>query len=264
MGGTAPGPETAGFKAVGANALNRVRGLPRACALYVLYDPATVRPTALVRSTLLSSLRTAAYACVVRDRCRAEVVGILGSGDIARTLARLWARLDGPGPREVRLYSPHLRADALTTAIGPTPYRLVTARCPEDAVQGADLLVTATTAAAPVFSGSWLDDDAVHVNLGGHEAPLAFVERCARSGALIADDLEGTLRRGVQSLAIWWAGQDPARARPAVHDFTDAPWDTRRRPWHVNCVGRPDLDVALARWAVALAHEAGHGQVVTL
>ncbi|MEV7424440.1 NAD(P)-binding domain-containing protein [Streptomyces sp. NPDC091212] len=256
--------EAAGFKAVGANALNRSLGLSRACALYVLYDPATMRPTALVRSTLLSSLRTAAYACIVRERCRAQVVAILGSGDIARTLARLWAHLDGPGPREVRICSPHLRAAAVTAAIGPTPYRLVTTRSPEDAVKGADLLVTATTAATPVFSGSWLNDDIVHVNLGGHEAPLAFVEQCARGGTLIADDLAGTLRRGVQSLAVWWAGQDPAPTGIPVHDFTTDSWDTLERPWHVNCVGRADLDVALAQWALSLAQHAGHGQSITL
>ncbi|MCX4967106.1 hypothetical protein OHA98_20375 [Streptomyces sp. NBC_00654] len=47
------------------------------------------------------------------------------------------------------------------------------------------------------------------MNLGGHETPLDFIDRCAGKGTLIADDLDATLRREVQSLAIWWNGQDP-------------------------------------------------------
>ncbi|MBO8190129.1 NAD(P)-binding domain-containing protein [Streptomyces oryzae] len=254
----------AGFKAIGANTLNHQQGLPRACALYVLYDRLTARPRTIIRSTLLSALRTAACACVVRDLCEARVVGVLGSGHIASTLVRLWAMQDRSELQEVRIYSPHLDAEKLRAAVGPTPYPLLDAHSAREAVTGADMLVTATTATRPVFSSSWVAPDAVQVNFGGYEAPLDFVDRCFHSGSVIVDTLEGTLHRGGQSLSLWWAGQDTPPATDRIQDFAAADRSRLDRPWHVNCVGRPDLDVALAQWSESLAREAGRGRTVAL
>jgi ornithine cyclodeaminase/alanine dehydrogenase-like protein (mu-crystallin family) len=252
-----------GFKAVGANVLNQDQGLPRACALYVLYDRLNMQPRTIIRSALLSALRTAAYACIVRELCRARVVALLGSGQIACTLARLWALLECAELEEIRVYSPNIRIEQFRVGVGPAPYRLVRAGSAKDAVIGADMLVTATTSSIPVFDSSWLGP-AVHVNLGGHEAPFAFVDRCARAGSIIVDTLEGTLQRGTQSLAIWLSQHDPPPTGLRVHTFTASDWDVLDRPWHVSCVGRADLDVAVALHAEVLARRAGLGQVVML
>ncbi len=259
-------PHAAGFKAIGANVMNREGGYSRADALYVLYDQKSLRPRTIIRCLLLSSLRTASYACIIQHRSRARSIGFLGSGELVRTTIRLLAQCAAPPVEEVRIYSPNLDLSSVRKSVGEVPFLLKGCDTAQSAVEDVQMVVTATTASSPVFDPSWLVSNIVHVNLGGCEAPLDFVELCLRSGTVIVDDFEGTLKRGTQSLALWWRGNGSPAATESVKTFDWArnEWDSLPRPWHVTCVGRSDLDVTLAAWVDKWARLAGCGREVTL
>jgi ornithine cyclodeaminase/alanine dehydrogenase-like protein (mu-crystallin family) len=130
-------------------------------AIIVLFHPQTGEPVALMDGRLITELRTPAASAVATDllaRRDASVLAILGSGvQAASHLAalRLVRTL-----REVRVWSPR------NAARFAAEHNVLAAPSAEEAVRGADLIVTATSATTPVLLGDWVSPGA-HVNAVG-------------------------------------------------------------------------------------------------
>jgi len=114
---------------------------------------------------LITEVRTAAVSAVATEflaRPDASVLAIIGSGVQARShLEALRLVRDF---REVRVWSPR-RAAAFAEEHG-----VRAAAAAEEAVRGADVVVTATTSPTPVLSGEWLSPG-VHINAVGAPRP---------------------------------------------------------------------------------------------
>jgi alanine dehydrogenase len=130
-------------------------------AIIALFRPETGEPLALMDGRLITEMRTAAASAVATDllaRPDASVLAILGAGvQAASHLAAL--RLVRP-IQEVRVWSPH---NASRFAV---EHGVRAARSAEEAVRGADLVVTATSATSPVLRGEWVSAG-THVNAVG-------------------------------------------------------------------------------------------------
>jgi alanine dehydrogenase len=114
---------------------------------------------------LITEVRTAAVSAVATEhlaRADASVLAIIGSGVQARShlealrLVRYF--------RDVRVWSPR-RAAAFAEEHG-----VRAAASAEEAVRGADVVVTATTSPTPVLLGEWLSPGA-HINAVGAPRP---------------------------------------------------------------------------------------------
>jgi ornithine cyclodeaminase/alanine dehydrogenase-like protein (mu-crystallin family) len=134
-------------------------------ATILLFKPETGEPLVSMDGRLITEVRTAAVSAVATKhlaRADASVLAIIGAGVQARShLEALRLVRDF---REVRVWSPrHAAAFA-------REHRVRAAASAEEAVRGADVVVTATTSRTPVLFGEWLAPGA-HVNAVGAPRP---------------------------------------------------------------------------------------------
>jgi ornithine cyclodeaminase/alanine dehydrogenase-like protein (mu-crystallin family) len=155
-------PEGLGIKIVTFYATNAERGIPTHMATIFLVDPETGTPLAVMDGRLITEMRTAAVSAAATKllaSADARVLAILGSGVQARShveALRLDRKFD-----EIRVWS-HTpeHAERFAKEIGAK------AMPAEDAVRGADVVVTATNSKTTVLKGSWLKRGC-HVNAVG-------------------------------------------------------------------------------------------------
>lgn len=128
---------------------------------------------ALLDGASLNPLKTGAAGAVGVDalaRADAATVAILGSGTQARGQLRATATVRDL--ERVAVYSPTAaHSEAFAAEMDGRLEATVTAvESAREAVTGADIVITATTADEPVFDGAWLDDGA-HVTAMGQYHP---------------------------------------------------------------------------------------------
>jgi thiomorpholine-carboxylate dehydrogenase len=142
---------------------NAAVGLPGLLSLVVLMDARDGRTLAIMEGNELTARRTAAVSAIAadrfasRDRC---VLGLIGSGVLARAHARLLARVRELS--DIRVWSPtpeHARACA--EAIGGRAVESA-----EAAASNADIVCTLTHAREPVLFGRWLKPGAFVAAVG--------------------------------------------------------------------------------------------------
>ena len=166
----AAGAAGVGVKLVTLSEFNRQRGLPFIHAVYVLFDPETQRPEALVDGTELTAIRTAAVSALATRylaKPDASRLAIFGAGVQATT--HLEAMLAIRPIRSVTVISrgTERAAGLVDRAIAAG----VSARVgtPGD-IGEADLVCTCTTSAVSVFDGGNLAPG-THVNAVGAYLP---------------------------------------------------------------------------------------------
>ncbi len=140
-------------------------GLPTHLATILLFRPETGELLATMDGRLITEMRTAAASAVATRhlaRQDASVLAILGSGVQARSHLEA-LRLVRPF-QDVRVWSPR---HALAFAQAHQVRAVASA---EEAVRGADVIVVATAATAPVLRGEWLAPGA-HINAVGATRP---------------------------------------------------------------------------------------------
>jgi len=165
MPGFVRDPAVLGAKLVAVIGANQARGLPTHRASILLLDPETGALTALMDGRLITEMRTAAVSAVSAKymaRADAAVLAILGSGVQARShleALALWRAFP-----EVRVWSPtpeHLRRFAAESSVPVRPCGSAA-----EAVRGADVVVLATAASAPVMEDAWVAPGAHVISVG--------------------------------------------------------------------------------------------------
>jgi alanine dehydrogenase len=134
-------------------------------AVILLFRPETGEPLAMMDGRLITEERTAAVSAVATKhlaRADASVLALIGSGVQARShLKALRLVRDF---RDVRVWSPRHAADFARQ------FGVRACASAEEAVRGADVIVTATTSKTPVLRGEWLSPGA-HINAVGAPRP---------------------------------------------------------------------------------------------
>ncbi|HEY2627295.1 MAG TPA: ornithine cyclodeaminase family protein [Candidatus Udaeobacter sp.] len=155
-------PEGLGIKIVTFYATNTKLRIPTHMATIFLVDPETGTPLAVMDGTLITERRTAAVSAAATKLLaspNAKVLAILGSGVQARShveALRHVRKFD-----EIRVWShtpEHAERFAKESGAKAMPA--------EDAVRGADVIVTVTNSQTPVLKGAWLKPGC-HVNAVG-------------------------------------------------------------------------------------------------
>lgn len=156
-----------GVKALTYYPANAARGLATHHAQILLFRADNGEPLATIDGRLITEWRTAAVSAAatkVLAASDARALAILGSGVQARSHAEALALVRDFA--DVRVWSPTAaHARRLADAIGG---RAVAAA--KDAVEGADVVVTATAATTPILEGAWLKRGC-HVNAVGAPRP---------------------------------------------------------------------------------------------
>lgn len=146
-----------GLKVGSYFATNDAKGLPRHNSITLLFDQSEGRIGAIVEGGKLNAYRTAAADAVATDalaRKDAKVLALFGTGHQAEYEARAVARIRtlervlvvGRDAGKTEAFVAGLRAEGL-----PAESTVAEAAC-----RAADIIVTATTAAAPLFEAEWV------------------------------------------------------------------------------------------------------------
>jgi ornithine cyclodeaminase len=243
---------------------NPKRGLDAHQGTVTLFDGETGEVRALMNASAITAIRTAAVSAVATRLLAGgdgRELGILGAGVQARShLEALRVVRDF---EHVRIYSPtaeHARALAQETGAEA----VATA---EEAVRGADVVVTATSSPEPVLERAWLKEGA-HVNAIGGRPPLM----CELDMATIADSSffvdrresaeaeAGDYREALEAGAI---GPDHIKAEIGEVLIGAAPGRTAPDELTVfRSLGLAVEDLAAAEYVVRRAHETGAGTEV--
>ena len=164
-----------GAKLVSVVPRNASRGRPVVQATVVLLDDQTGAPAAVLDGTTLTAIRTGAASGLATDLLApadARRLAIVGAGVQAR--AQLEAVCTVRRIDEVRVWSrTAARAERFAQEVRgrrPVPERVSVARTVQDAVAGAQVICTATSAHAPVLLAAGVADGA-HVNAVGSFTP---------------------------------------------------------------------------------------------
>lgn len=184
---------------------NADRGLHTHDAVVQLFRTETGEPLAVVGGRTITALRTAAVSALATHmlaRPDSRVLAILGSGVQARThrqALKLVREFE-----EVRVWS--RTPEHASRFADETGARATEA---EEAVAGADVIVTVTSASEPILRGRWLKEGA-HVNAVGAVGPLnrEIDDHAMKDSVVIVESREAALRESadiVQSGASIYA-----------------------------------------------------------
>jgi len=169
---------------------NADRGMHTHQAVIQLFRADTGEPLAIMDGRLITEMRTAAVSAVAVDLLAqpdAKVLGILGSGVQARSHVqalsrvrkfeeiRVWSRTEG----NARRFAEEVGAQ-VTTA--------------EEAVSGADVVLTLTSSPEPVLRGRWLKKDAIVCAVGAVTPNRRELDDEAMRGAVVVESREAALR----------------------------------------------------------------------
>ncbi|HLW94250.1 MAG TPA: ornithine cyclodeaminase family protein [Solirubrobacteraceae bacterium] len=154
---------------------NPSRGLDSHQGVVVLFDGETGVPSAVLNASAVTAIRTAAVTALATRllaREDARTLAILGSGVQAR--AHVEALMHARPFQTVRIFSPTTEhANALAEAAAETQSTTFeVAPDARSAVEGADVVVTATSSREPVLERDWLAPG-THVNAIGASVPSA-------------------------------------------------------------------------------------------
>ena len=259
----------AGAKVVSVNPGNAARGLPAIHAVVLVLDVLTGRPTALMDGTWLTALRTGAVGGLAADllaRSDAKTVALFGAGVQART--QLEAVRCVREITEVRVVSRSgASADRLAGEV--VGVRAVCVDDANEAIEGADIIIAATSSSAPVFDGARVEPGTHVTGVGSYTLDMREVDTALVQRARIivdqreavmeeAGDIVGPIRDGVVDETVIIAeigevvlGRVPGRTADSEITFFKS-------------VGNAVQDVAVAARVLAAAESEGHGLVVDL
>ena len=182
-------PDGLGLKAVTFYPSNAQRGIPTHMATIFLVDPQTGTPLAIMDGRLITEMRTAAVSAAATKLLAspaAKVLAILGSG--VQALSHVEALRLVRQFEEICVWSP-THAKQFAQEIGAT------AMPAEEAVRGADVIVTVTSSKTPVLNGNWLKPGC-HVNAIGACRPdwRELDDEAMQNGVVFVDSREGAMK----------------------------------------------------------------------
>ncbi len=239
MPSSAPG--AVGVKLVTVAPGNPDRGRPRIQGVYVLFDPETLAPAALLDGIGLTDLRTSAVsALAVRHLAVPDARRLLVFGTGAQARAHVGAlRAVQTGIERVDVVARDRgRLEAFATWCAAEHGIAARIAAPDDAGE-ADLVLCATTAREPLFDGALVRDDATVVAIGSHEPGAREVdERLAGRATVVVESRASAMREAgdviqagldpetlVPLAALVRGEARPAEGRPRFFKSTGMAWE---------------------------------------
>jgi thiomorpholine-carboxylate dehydrogenase len=213
-------------------------------AMIQLFRSDTGEPLAVMDGRLITEMRTAAVSAVAVDRLAlpdARVLGILGSGVQARSHVQALSRVRRF--EEIRVWSrTEENARRFADEVGA---RVTTT---EEAVSGADVVLTLTSSPVPILQGRWLKEDAVVCAVGAVTPDRRELDDEAMRGAVVVESREAAMKEPGDILLA------KAQVSAEIGELLDRREIARNgRPVVFKSVGIAIEDIAAAKLAYELA-----------
>jgi ornithine cyclodeaminase/alanine dehydrogenase-like protein (mu-crystallin family) len=240
-------------------------------ALFVLSEIQKGFPLAVMEGTLASNVRVGTMGAIAAKHLappEPQVIGFIGSGEQAK-MHLLAMKTVRPTLSECRVSAKTTQEEEeFIEQMAPIlpEMKFVSAQTRgEVAITDADIIVTATSAQAPLLKAAWVKPGSFYSHIGGWEDEYAVAQQCDK---IVCDHWE-TVKHRTQTLSRMYkegvlkesdiygnldelvAGEKPGREKEDERSY-------------FNAVGLAYVDVAIA-WAMyQRAAESGCGQDLTL
>jgi ornithine cyclodeaminase/alanine dehydrogenase-like protein (mu-crystallin family) len=246
-------------------------GLQNLTALFILSEIERGFPIAVLEGTLASNIRVGAMGALAAKHfapADARVIGFIGSGEQAK-MHLLAMKTVRPSLAECRVAARTAEEEEQfvreLAPLVPGMELVATGTDRARAMEGADILVTATSAQAPLLEAAWMRPGSFYSHVGGWEDEYAVARQCQK---IVCDDWE-TVKHRTQTLSRMYkdgelgdgdiygnldevvAGEKPGREA-----------DDERV--YFNAVGLAFVDVAIALAMYRRATGAGKGRELTM
>jgi N-[(2S)-2-amino-2-carboxyethyl]-L-glutamate dehydrogenase len=231
-------------------------GLQNLTALFILSEIEKGFPIAVLEGTLASNIRVGAMGALAAKHFAprdARVIGFIGSGEQAK-MHLLAMKTVRPTLTECRVAAKTAEEEQqFVRELGPLLPDMELVPAGTDgarAMEEADILVTATSAQAPLLKAAWMKPGSFYSHVGGWEDEYAVARQCQnlsrmyKDGELADADIHGNLDEVV-------AGAKPGREA-----------DDERV--YFNAVGLAFVDVAIALAMYRRATDAGKGRELAM
>jgi ornithine cyclodeaminase/alanine dehydrogenase len=197
---------------------NPKNNLPAILATIMLFSAETGKIIATLDGSYITAIRTAcasAMATKALANPQNRVLGILGAGVQARTHIQALIRVRKI--EKIKLYSPSGASAAAVKKEMESQVKCAidVANSAEEAVRGADLVVTATTAKEPILRSAWLKPG-VHINaVGSHRPDLREIDGATLARAKIIVDSRDAIMAECGDILL--ALKEKSIAENAIH-----------------------------------------------
>lgn len=242
-------------------------GIQNLSAVIILSEIEHGFPVAFMEGTLCSNMRVGAMGGLAAKhlaRADSEVIGFIGAGEQAKMhliamktafpglkTCRVGAKTPDEEQQFVDEMGPIFKDMEITGAMTKL----------EDAVSDADIIVTATSAQAPLLKAKWMKPGAFYSHVGGWEDEYEVAKQCDK---IVCDDWE-TVKHRTQTLSRMY--KDGELADDDIHGnlidlilgkVPGRESDDERT--YFNAVGLAFADVGIANAMYERALEVGMGQ----
>ena len=173
-------------------------GVQNLSAIFVLSEIETGFPVAVVEGTLASNMRVAAIGAIAAkhlSRKNSEVIGFIGAGEQAK-MHLLAMTIVRPSLKECRIAAKTREEeqqfiDELSPLLPNITFVAANTHA-RNAMETADILVTATSAQAPLLKAEWMKKGAFYSHIGGWEDEYAVAQQADK---IVCDDWETVTHR---------------------------------------------------------------------
>ncbi len=246
-------------------------GLQNLSAVIILSEIEHGFPIAFMEGTLCSNMRVGAMGGIAAKhlaREDSENIGFIGAGEQSK-MHLIAMKTVFPGLKECRVAAKYDHEEEQfvreMSPLFPDMKIFGTKTDLQKSMEGADILVTATSAQAPLLKPEWMKPGAFYSHVGGWEDDYGVALQCDK---IVCDDWE-TVKHRTQTLSRMYkdgkladsdihgnlleliAGEKPGRTTPEERTY-------------FNAVGLAYTDVGIAHAMYERALEAGAGQDLTI
>jgi len=240
-------------------------------ALFVLSEIEKGFPIAVMDGTLASNMRVAAMGAIAAKylaKKESEIIGFIGGGEQAK-MHFLAMRVVRPAIKECRIADKSAEAEQEfidhLSPLFPDVNFIATHTHAKAAIEGADILVTATSAQAPLLKAAWMKAGAFYSHIGGWEDEYEVAQQCEK---IVCDDWSTVTHRGQTLSRMYAEGILSSKDIYAdLHELVSklkVGRETDDERIYFNAVGLAYIDVAIALAMYNRAHSSHAGQTLSL
>ena len=246
-------------------------GTQNLSAIIILSNIVNGYPVCVMDGTLCSNMRVAAMGATAAEhlaRKDAESIGFIGAGEQAK-MHLLGMKSVRPGLKVCRVASKYAEEEkdfiASLSLLLPDMEFVACNTVLEDAIRGSDIIVTATSAQAPLLKASWIKKGAFYSHIGGWEDEFAVVKMADK---IVCDDW-ATVKHRTQTVSrCYKAGEiSDVDIHANIADIVLGKKAARERDdefIYFNAVGLAYVDVSIAHAMFKLAETQNSGRILDL
>ena len=240
-------------------------------AVFILSEIEKGYPIAFMDGTLCSNMRVGAMGGIAAKhfaRPDSRSIAFIGAGEQAK-MHLIAMKTVFPGLEECRVSAKYDHEeqqfiDEMATLFRDMRFSAAHTNA-QRAIEGADILVTATSAQAPLLKAAWIKPGTFYSHIGGWEDEYDVAKQCDK---IVCDDWE-TVKHRTQTLSRMYkdgqlSDEDIYADLVEVVSGAKEGRETPEERAYFNAVGLAYVDVAIAYAMYQRAKEAGKGRMSSI